>query len=354
MGEPPPSFTIAELGGEVDQLRKDAIEAQIEWEWVHYDDPEVKRTPGARQLWEDRVRPDVERMFADLPDLFSPYKEMPEESVFPDLAKSLYPALACLVAEGEHADFVEQESVPKHSAYNVVNSIDSWIPDWSGEAAAAFERNVAPAIPVVVWNEFNAVEGLRGPLFAAHDMWLEARKDVCRLVEAAQHAIDLQRADAGGSQVTASLTLISALISFAAAPITGGSSLAISVGVITGAIGIGTGAAKILDDRNTARLSGESPAEVINALRRELTALGDRIYDQEWRIAENLIDLTNTVRGAVQTRAPERPGQGPDDEHQTEYSPQKAAPFTMPRPALANTTEKNATDDQHVGSPGGS
>jgi len=353
MGEALPSFTLDQLGTKVELLQKDAIKAQLDWEWDRIADADVKRTPGARATFDGQRRSEVERMFGDLPELFTPYQEMPEESTFHGLAKSLYPALGCLVAEGEHADFVEQESVGKHEAYDIVNNVAPWIPDWSGEAAQAFERDVAPTIPRVVWNEFSAVEGLRGPLFAAEGMWLEARRDVCRLVEAAQHAIDLQQANAGSVDVKASLTLISALISLAAIPVSGGGSLAVSLSVITGSIGVGTAAADVVSDRTNAFLSGESPEEVINALRRELTSLGDRIYDQEWRIAENLIELTNKVLGAVRTPAPERPGQRPDDEHQTEYSPEKAAAFTMPRPALANTTEENATDDQHVGTPEG-
>lgn len=359
MGEPAEAkFNLPQLKGQVDRLRRDAIEAELDAQWERA----RRNTPASEDDWKEIVRPDVERMFSDLPDLFAPFEWLPEESTFKELAKSLDPALECLVAEGDHADFVEQRSVGPNPAYNIVNSVAAWIPDWSGEAATAFEGDVAPTIPYVVWNEFNAVLGLRGSLFAAYDMWLEARRDVCRLVESAQHAIDLQRANAGGASATAVLTLIGAIASVVAIPLSGGASapvgasLAVHLNLVSGVSGLmaaGVDAAEKQPPDTKAELAGESPAEIIDSLRRELRLLGDRIYDQEWRIASNLIELTDQVRGAVRTRTPERPGQVSEDEHQTEYSPQKAAPFTMPRPALANTTKENATDDRHVGRPEG-
>ena len=353
-----PRFNLAQLKGEVDRLRRDAIEVELDQAWTRA----VHNSTGQRDDWEKYVRPDVERMFGDLPDLFAPFEGLPEESTFWELAKSLHPALECLVAEGEHADFVEGQSIGPNAAYNIVNSVAAWIPDWSGEAATAFEGEVAPTIPGVVWNEFSAVEGLRGALFAAHDMWLEARRDVCRLVESAQHAVDLQRANPGGASATAVLTLIGAIASVAAIPLTGGASAPVGTSLVvhlnmvsgfTALASLGTDAADKREPDTRAELAGESPGEIIDSLRRELRQLADRIFDQEWKIAANLNELTEQVRGAVRAGTPSRPGQVPEDEHQTEYSAQKAAPFTMPRPALANTTQENATDDRHVGKPEG-
>jgi hypothetical protein len=342
-----------ELPGAVERLRKDAIEAHLESKWQ--DNWAMRGRPmtaDVKRITLEQWRPEAEREYADLPGLFRPFHEMPQPADFRELADVLSDSLGFLSGPHGRADFVRSGVVPPHPAYNQLTSVSDMIPDWAGIAAQTFRNTFAPNVEPVVWNEFSAIEGLRGPLLAAESLWTRARVDICQLVDKAQAAIDQNQESGGPVKQSSTLSLIGAVVGVLALPFTaGGSAPAVVAGftVATSTIGLAANAAAVHQETKPTNVSiaGVTPSEIIDTLRSGLSTLNQGIASHEMTIAQHLGDLISRMAGVsrVQVGRPGAPDRG------YTRNPDHEAGFTMPRPQLANVTSGNVTDDDYVGRP---
>lgn len=355
------------LGGAVEDLRARAVELQKAWDerefGVHYfsdpDHPVGDENQAAEQFRRDledfrsKNGARVEALFADLPELFRPFERVPEPTAFRSLADDLTDALGRLVVgPGGHADFTEGKNIPPTEAYEQLGSSSTYLADWTGLAASQFRINVLPKVPGVVWNEFSAVAGLRGPLLAAENTYKKAQEDLCKLVDSTSAQLDAVFPNPGGS-LSVTLGLIGAVVGVVALPFTlGGSTPVIAAGftVATTAVGAAGAAASAFEGSDPI-IQGKTPEEIVQAMREGLQTINSQIFSNELFAAEKLGDLTNELSGTVRVRNPHQNPHIPDDEYATEHHPKLEHSYTMPRPALADTRRGNATDDQHVGKP---
>ncbi|QDH10901.1 hypothetical protein FE634_21740 [Nocardioides dongxiaopingii] len=349
----------------VEALRDRAAEVQLVLELSDWAVANASRYPNDSDLddfladrreAERQLTTQIDAELDDLVGLFEPFAEMPRPSAFRSLADQLDGALAQLVVgPGGHADFVSSGNVGPNSAYDGFTSIDGLIPTWAGIAAQTFKTSFAPRIPAVVWNEFSAVEGLRGPLLGAETLWDEARKDVCALVDAARAAVDGCLGSGGDISASAALGLLGALVGVVAIPFTLGASTTVAAAsftIATSSIAVAGSAAGIVETTSV-EISGEKPLDVIADLRSRLSSFNTDLLLQESRLRTSLHDLGSQLGGMVERRNPNQHPQIPDDDTVTVFDPALHGSFTMPRPDLAEVTQGNATDPVNVGRPPG-
>ncbi|WP_340538478.1 hypothetical protein [Nocardioides sp. GXZ039] len=353
--------TYAGLLTAVSALKQRAEEVQLQLDlrdWTvtnaknYSQDSDLPRFVEDRKAYESARKGQITSELADLVTFFEPFSKFPEPATFKGLADQLRPALQELVVgPGGHADFVAMGNIAPNADFDMFTSIDGLIPSWAGIAAQTFKTSFAPKIPAVVWNEFSAVEGLRGPLLGAEELWDNARKDVCKLVDATRAAVEKAApAVSGGPSASSVLFLISSLIGVAALPFTAGA----SAGVVAAGFTVATAASAVVASSAavaegvTVTISGEKPLDLIAALRRETNSLNTTIWAKEWDLQKSLTDLTDQLGGMVEYRGPK---QIPDEDFGPTYDAKLHDSFTMPRPALADTTKDNATDRDHGGRP---
>lgn len=306
-----------------------------------------------RESYESTREGQIKNELSDLETFFEPFAKFPEPTAFAGLADDLLPALQELVVgPGGHADFVKKGEIAPNADFDGFTGIGGLIPSWAGIAAQTFKTSFAPKIPAVVWNEFSAVEGLRGPLLGAEELWDNARTDICKLVDATKAAVEKCLGSGGSASASSVLSLIGALIGVAAIPFTAGASagvVATSFTVATAAAGLASSTATIVE--GSAEISGDKPLDLIADLKTEVKSLNTTIWSKEWELQQSLTDLTAQLGGMVETRNPKQHPQIPDDDYIQTYDSKLHDSFTMPRPALADTTQGNATDGDHGGSP---
>jgi len=209
-------------------------------------------------------------------------------------------------------------------ALDKLSGSESYIEDWTGRAAMEFKSNFIDPFPTIVRNQFIIVAVLKSALEAQRQIWVRARNDIDKIAHDALEALD-RMDDCGKNEWTMTFTVVAAVASIAAVPLTGGASLTAAAVAIT-AVGAASqvAAAAAPDDPPTIQFGGESAEAVVGQLREAIAKLVEYIQQQESKISNA---LTNTHRLVAADRAS----------------------FVSGRPALAAATARNVAGPEYMG-----
>jgi len=292
-----------------EEIRKAAIEKTIE----HLGGRRNSRS------YMSRKRPEIEAAFADVPDLYRPFASMPDPAAYNGLIKSVEGALAKLSSGQLVKDPIDGAIYPANTEMLKISGAESYLEEWTGEAAQMFIKNFITPYPGVLANQFILAAVLKSALEAHQAMWTKARDDIDAIAHKTLTALDAMD-DCGKNEWTVAFTVVASVAAVAAVPVTGGASLAITAVGATAQVVAAVGP----EDPPKNEFSGESAEAVINAMRQGIHKLYEAIGATEQRIAKALGDV-HTLVGANRDL------------------------FVARRPALAGTTAGTITGPDGLG-----
>ena len=264
---------------------------------------------------------------------------MPEPSKFENAANGYNDALQKLAGPSGHKDFTDKAgNYGPYEAYEQMTNDALALDHWTGVAADAYRLNFLAPLERVVWNQFNMVATLRGSLLAERDLWEKGRDDACQMIADANAAIDALYEK--GDSVTKALGILGAIVGVVAVPFTGGSSAALAWSAAGATIAVAGTVSGEPDKKEPAKLSGSDPRGVIKSLRTRVADFKTQLTNSEQFITDKLSAAASVCQG--------RSAQ-PDPHDRYRDIPGQKEEFELPRPALADSTEANVTDGNHVG-----
>lgn len=255
----------------------------------------------------------AESRFADIPDLFQPYTEIPTPGSFDRLITSMDKAINKL-STGESADDpIKHRSYLANTNLSKVPGISDTIHDWSGEAAREFNENFVSRFIMTATNQFVVARILGSALETEKDLWARAQHDIDQI---AHHTLNLLDSmdDCGKNEWKTGLTVAGALASLLGAAVTGGASAPFTVAAVGATI-----------TSTSLSISGESPDAVIASMHQAVSQLTREITHVEGRIAKTVNDTLKLIHGS------------------------RKADIVAKRPALANATYGNVKSRRYMG-----
>jgi hypothetical protein len=252
------------------------------------------------------------KAFADIPQLFQPFTELPQPSSFDPMINAMRPAVE-KVSTGEVADKpVERGSYAANPNLTKVPGVSDPIDDWSGDAARDFKRGFVDPFPAVLKNQFIVARVAQAALESEKEMWTRARRDIDDIARKTLAALDNMHG-CGKNEWKFGFAVAGALAALAAAFVSGGAAVPLGIAEF-GAVTAGA----------TADLTGETTAVVINSMRRSIAQLTREINETEnviWKAADS-------TRDAIQ---------------------RKRSWYVSKRPDLANATAANVKSSKYMG-----
>ena len=344
-------FIRLEVQWQMDQYAAEADDLH----WTH------EERLDAMKSWETHNYDEVASWFADLDDIFEELSQLPDHDRISPKADELKPAMTPLAGR-PCDDLSEGTSYDQDSAYRHVGDTSTYLDEWKGDAAIAFKTQFAPAFQDVAVNEFRAVQSLKGALMAEAELWKKAREDVLTLINETDAALDdYEGARDGAAEAAFILAVVGAIVAVAAVPATGGTSAALYWTMAGSAIAVSGAVVSLPDEpKKELEIKGDSPHDICQSMREAVVDMKIQWINDEAHIRDQLRMLTDTMQGYTQPGTTD-PG---DREPRWRYSPGNYYPgspdthvynketvweFRLPRPALADSTPGNVTDDGHMG-----
>lgn len=316
-------MTFAQLAAHAEEIRAKAVREQLNLELMAYEReldsasnyPFWGDSPGdidrkVRQ-YKGEITPQIEAMFADVPQLFAPFEACPDPARFDTPISAMERTMAKLSTGQASNDPVNATSYPANAELDKMSGSESYIEDWTGDAAQEFKENFIDPFPSIVHNQYALALVSRHALEAEKSIWIAARRDIDEIAHGANQALDHMN-DCGGNSWNIGFAILGAVVAVAAIPLTAGASsstLAVSLAIVSGAAGAASSAS--YGDLEKTEFSGNSPTQVINSMREAISKLKTGIADAERTIA----DTMNRNQGVVAANH---------------------ASFISPRPALAD------------------
>ncbi|WP_134764910.1 hypothetical protein [Nocardioides sp. 1609] len=308
------------------------------------------------QVYSDQWYGEIRSWFEDIEELFDELADLPDPGTLLSTAQSLNPALSIMSGPSGHTDISGGTEYAPSASFDKLQSVPTYLADWNGIAADAFKSNFIPPLERVAHNEFEAIVSLRSPLLAAGEMWKQARKDVSDLIDETNSALDDYEGGKGAADAVLALSIIGAVVAVAAVPFTGGTSAALYWAIAGSAIGV-TGAVVgyPAEPKKELDISGDTPADIAVSLRQAVADMKLQWIENEIFIRDKIRSLTDLISGYTAPSEdspplPRYPNVGAPTSGHT-YSQATVHEFSLPRPALADTTPGNAQDDDHFGKP---
>ncbi|HEU0240645.1 MAG TPA: hypothetical protein VFR11_15405 [Micromonosporaceae bacterium] len=246
----------------------------------------------------------AEKDFADIPGLFEPFSLMPDPAAYGPLIHDMGTAMRFLSTGQDNKDPVDGLPFPANPVMDRLPGTEAYIENWTGRAAEDFKRNFIDPFPALLSNQFLLGSVLKGGLAAHAEVWRRARNDIDKIATDTLAALDHMN-DCGSNDWSMLFTVVGAVVSIAAVPVTDGASLyglafvGAAASVASSASGGGGGAER--------RFSGETAGAVISQMRQAISMLADDISGQERKIATAMTDSYATVRGSHSAFVSNRP-----------------------------------------------
>jgi hypothetical protein len=257
--------------------------------------------------------------FAMVSTLFAPFASCPDPAGFPPLIGDLTAALKRLSWGPDAVDPFNGLSYTANRELNKMAGASSSLEDWTGLAAQEFKETFIDPFPSIERNQFLLTHVLKSTLEAEWAIWVAVRRDIDDIAHKTLAALDHME-DCGRNTWGQSFTVAACLASIAAAPFTGGTSLALN---LVGAAAW-VAAASPPPSGPTIEFSGESPQAVIASMSDAINKLTQDIQSQRDRIDRCLNDAQSTLAGDIRD-------------------------FVFPRPALAGASPSTLTGPTGLG-----
>ncbi|HEY9474548.1 MAG TPA: hypothetical protein VIS06_11955 [Mycobacteriales bacterium] len=250
-------------------------------------------------------RPEIERTFADIPELFQPFAEMPTPVSFDPMINEMRQTLGVLSSGQEIKDPIDGTIYPANIILDKLSGSESYIEDWTGRAAMAFKSGFVDPFPSIARNQFIIAAVLKSAMEANKEMWATTRGDIDQIAHKTIEALD-RMDDCGKNEWTITFTVVASIAAVAAVPVTAGGSTALAITAIGAASQVA--AAVGPDDPPSNPFSGESPESVVSQMRQAIHNLTQEIGNVERKISGSLQkthELLSTNRPLFVSRRPE-------------------------------------------------
>jgi hypothetical protein len=263
----------------------------------------------------------AQKDFADIPSLFEPFTMMPDPGAYKPMVGDVASAMRILSTGLGNKDPIDGIPFPANPVMDQLSGSETYIDNWTGRAAEDFKRNFIDPFPAVLSNQFLLASVLKGALEAHAAIWQKARNDIDKIATDTIAALD-HMDDCGSNDWSMFFTVVGAVVSIAAVPVTDGASLyglaavGAAASVASSAAGGGGGAER--------RFSGESSAAVISQMKQAINMLVDDINTEEQKITKAMHSSYATVQAG-------------------------RSEFVSNKPLLAGATAKNITGDGFMG-----
>jgi hypothetical protein len=233
---------------------------------------------------------DIQTDFADIPEVFRPFAEMPDPVLYDPMIHQLDLTLSGLSSGDLSQDPITQDNYPANPILGMMSGTERYLQGWTGRAAMQFKSGFIDPFPAVVTNQFIVAAVLKSALEAQRQVWASARHDIDTIAHRTIEALD-RMDDCDRNEWTVTFTVVSSVAAVAAIPLTGGASLTV--------VGIGAGAQILAsvpqEEPPDIPFSGESAQAVIAEMREAANHLAKKIGEQEMRIASALRDTCAVV-----------------------------------------------------------
>jgi predicted RNase H-like HicB family nuclease len=268
------------------------------------------------------TRRSIEGQFADIPEVFRAFAEMPDPQAFEARIEKLDDTLRELSSGWASDDPVSGLTYPANRDLDKMLDAKGNVERWTGRAAMEFKNNFISPFRSIVYNQFIVAAILRSALDAEREIWVRARNDIDKIAHDTLVALD-RMDDCGKNSWVMTFTVVSsvaAVAGVALAPFSGGASFGLT------AVGAASqvAAAGVQDDPPKVNFQGETAIAVIASMRDAIGLLHGYIAEQERKIADA---LTRCYQQIMQDRDS----------------------FVAKRPALADATAADVTGPLFMG-----
>lgn len=243
------------------------------------------------------TRRSIEGQFADIPEVFRAFAEMPDPQAFQPRLENLDLALRELSSGWASEDPINGRYYRANDKLDKMTDATNNIVRWTGRAAMEFRRNFIAPFRSIVANQFIAVAILRSALEAEQEIWIRARNDIDKIAHDTLVALD-RMDDCGKNSWVMTFTVVSSVagVSGAAlAPFSGGASLSLTAIAAASQVA----AAGVPDDPPQVNFQGETAIAVIASMRDAIGLLHGYIAEQERKVADA---LTHSYQEIMQDR----------------------------------------------------
>ncbi|GIG91436.1 hypothetical protein [Plantactinospora endophytica] len=310
-------MSFEQLMQHAEEIRQKAIDEEVETL-----EQEIRNdgTPNVGSLLAERRR-QIEQAYADVPDLFEPFTEMPDPSSFDGMIAQLAAALHKLSSGEGHESPLDGAIYPANVALAGLPGVTSYIEDWTGAAAMEFKTNFVDPFSAIVQNQFLLTSVLKVALEAEQAIWAAARNDIDKIAHDALAALDSD--GCGPSGWTMTFTVVAAIVATTAAPVG-----AVSVVAGTALTAVGSAVSIVgavpRDTAPSIQFSAGSPSSVISQMREAISMLIQEIHVQESEVANAMSGNLGLVSG-------------------------NRGSYVSPRPALAGADGGDITGPDYMG-----
>ena len=246
------------------------------------------------------ARDGIDGYYANLPQLFTPFADMPDPAAYQPMIEDLRTVLKKLSNGDDNSDPIDHVDniYLANPAMSKIATASDYLGEWTGQAATAFKQNFLDPFPAVCRNQFIVVAVLKAGLEAHQSMWQSARNDIENVAKTTADALD--NAGSGWSDkndwtftftVLASVTAVAAV---ALTPVTDGLTAPLAVTTVGAASQVAAAAPPPeIPDKN----SGETAIQITNAMKAAMDKIVNDIHTVERKIASALNTVTGTVSG---------------------------------------------------------
>jgi hypothetical protein len=265
----------------------------------------------------------AEAYYADVPDLFRPFSQMPDPKAYQPMIDQLHTAMANLCTSAKTTTPLDpNETYGVNIEMAKMNDAASIMSHWSGVASVNFKENFLSPFDGYAQNQFTLVAALKGALEAQQSLWSKARDDIDNAAHLAMDALD----HAGGcdpTTLTIALTVVGAFVPVfgvfeAVADVT---ALAFSVELVAAVASTGAGLTQYYP------YTGHKAYQVIDALKDVMKKIDDAVDKGTQSVDDGMTKL-----------------------HQKLVSGYDAC-FVAPRPDLTTRSGDDLDGDNGVGRP---
>jgi hypothetical protein len=264
------------------------------------------------------MRPKIEQEFADIPDRFQPFAEMPTPTSFDSAINEMAAVLTKLCSGQQNKDPIDGDLILASPVLDKMSGSESYIENWSGRAAMDFKSKFIDPFPSIVRNQFTMAAVLKAAMEANKAMWAKTRNDIDQIAHKTLEALD-HMDDCGSNQWNITFTVVASIAAVGAVAFPP-AELALTV---VGAAASVAGAAAP-DDPPSNSFSGESAEAVISSMRDAITKLTQEIGNVEHKISGALDNVHRVLTG-------------------------NRSLFVSPRPALADATPGDIKSPAYMG-----
>jgi hypothetical protein len=238
----------------------------------------------------------VDGYYANVPDLFKPFSQMPDPAKYQPLINDLKSVLQGLSNGDDNGDPIDtKDTYFANPTLTKMTTAGDYLDDWTGRAALAFKQKFIDPFPALSRNQFILVAVLKSALEAHQEMWANARKDIDNLAHDTGDALDNNNGgwcDANSWNVT--FTVLSSVAAVGSVALDVGTFGAATPLTLT-AVGAAAQVAAVTPPGPVQeKKSGHTAIQITNAMKSGMHTIVDQIHSVEAKISSAL-KTTNAV-----------------------------------------------------------